>query len=102
MGERVEIWGTKITLKQWFERARPSAFARVLETPMDFTDMSESERQHADEVLAAGARAAQRDAYLRTLGYADSREFAKELRRHAIHHKYSKEYGALLMKHLGL
>lgn len=69
---------------------------------MDYTDMSESERQHMDEVLEAGARAAQRDAILRTRGYANSREYAKELRRHAIHHKYSKEYGAWLMKELGL
>ena len=69
---------------------------------MDYTDMCESERQHADEVLLASARSAQRDAYLRTLGYADSREFAKELQRHAIHHKYSKRYGAWLMKQLGL
>ena len=69
---------------------------------MDYTDMCESERKHADDVLLAGARSAQRDAYLRTLGYADSREFAKEMNRRAIHHWYSKRYGAWLMKQLGL
>ena len=94
--------GTKLTLKQRFERATPTDLTRNLETPMDFSDMCESERQHADDVLLAGARAAQRDALLRTRGYADSREFAKEMQRRAIHHKYSKRYGAWLMKQLGL
>jgi len=69
---------------------------------MDYSEMCESERQHADDVLLAGARAAQRDAYLRTLGYANSREFAKEMQRRSIRHKYSKRYGAWLMKQLGL
>ena len=68
----------------------------------EYANLSESERKHMDDVLLASARSAQRDAYLRTLGYADSREFAKELQRHAIHHKYSKRYGAWLMNQLGL
>ncbi len=72
---------------------------------MDFSEyanLCESERKHADDVLRASALAAQRDAYLRTLGYANSREFAKHCRRLSIRHHHSKRYGAWYRKQLGL
>lgn len=68
----------------------------------EYANLSESERQHMDDVLLASARSAQRDAYLRTLGYADSREFAKEMQRLAIRHHYSARYGAWYKIQLGL
>ncbi len=68
----------------------------------EYASLSKSERQNMDDVLQADAHQAQRDAYLRTLGYANSREFAKEMQRRSIRHKYSKRYGAWLMKQLGL
>ncbi len=68
----------------------------------EYANLSESERQHMDDVLLASARSAQRDAYLRTLGHADGREFAKHCQRLHIQHQYSKRYGVWLRKHLGL
>lgn len=72
---------------------------------MDFSEyarLSKTERQHMDDVLRASAHAAQRDAYLRTLGYANSREFSKHLRRLSIDHHHSKRYGVWLKQALGL
>ncbi len=72
---------------------------------MDFSEyanLCESERQHMDDVLLASSRAAQRDAILRTHGYANSREFAKHMQCRAIDLWYSKRYGAWYRNQLGL
>jgi len=68
----------------------------------EYASLSAGSRRNMDDVLLAGAHQAQRDAYLRTRGFANSREYAKYCQRLAIRHHYSKRYGAWLMKQLGL
>lgn len=65
-------------------------------------DFSENERQHREDVRRACMIAASQDARYRARGFADSREFSKEMRRRAIHRRYSSWYAAVRMKELGL